>query len=816
MLRNYLTTILRQIKKNKVFSFINISGLALGMAACLIIAQYVRFHTSFDQFHKNADKVFRIESKIYQDGKEIGDGIRTPDPSAPALLEASPFVTNVSRTWPYTWANSTMVLEGEGKQNNYEVTSIYFTEQSSFEIFDFPFLAGSAKRFEEKFTAILSFEMAEKMFNDPQEAIGKTFSLSNNNGSNAFEIVGVTSPIPQNSHIQFELLLSYPSVEKFSDGVGKWDYVSSVFSYILLEDEKNKQEVLSQFNTLFEENFDIENYTYNWEWSLRPLTQIHLTSLSGGDFTDGIDSTTITAFSAISIIILIIAWINYMNLSLVRTVERLKEMGVRMCMGSSKKQLTQLFITEAFVMNLIAFGLALLLIQISYPLVTSLTGLSEQTLMDFQVITILLVLIVLGTLIIGFYPSILLKSLRAINILTGVNGNLTGNRLRKSLVFVQFMITTFLLAGTYVVYSQINYMKNADLKINLENIMVLESPPESIQSGDRENTKKFRKLINALEKYPQVAEATMGGEVPGEPISWSRTLRLKNQAESSNIETRLISMDVNYPAFFGIDVVAGRTLREGDSPWEKGDVVINERLSEMLGFENPEDAVNQQIEGFYSPLTVRGVLENHHHTSLHSDYQPIAYIISGWVEYYFIKIKIPETTADEKAMLTQTIAHIKNEWEAVFTDYPLDYFFLDTYFNEQYKADEQFGKLFTGFSTLAIIIACLGLFGLTAFTIQQRTKEIGIRKVLGATLGNLIRLLSREYLLLVSIAAATTLPIAYLTMNKWLEDYTFRIDIDIWFVIFPVVLIVMLALVSVLSRVLGAATKNPVESLRTE
>ena len=814
MLKNYFVTIFRQIKKNKVFSFINIFGLALGMAACLIIAQYVRFHTSFDEFHEKADRIYRIESTIYKDGQELGPGIKSPDPAAPKLAEESPFVENAVRAWPYTWANSTMVFDENEKIENYEVSSIFFTEASGFQLFDFPFLSGNETRFNEKFKAILSSEMANKIYDDPQEAIGKTFKLSNNNGVHDFEIVGVTAPLPENSHIQYELLLSYPSVDNFSNAAGKWNYVSSVMSYILLDDPKHKEQVLSLFEGIFEENTNIEEYSYDWK--LRPLSSIHLNSVGGGDFTEGVDKNTITAFSLIAIIILMIAWINYMNLSLVRTMERLKEMGVRMCMGSSKKQLTQLFITEAFVMNVIAFLLSLVIIQLGKPYILSLTGISDSTLTDLRIIAALIALIVAGTLIIGFYPFFLLKSLKAVNVLTGGKGNMSGNKLRKGLVFVQFMITTFLISGTYVVYNQISYMKNADLKISVENIMVLESPPEAIQSEDQENTKKFKKLISSLSKYPMISETTRGGEIPGEPISWLNRMRIKNDEESSGVQAQTISMDINYPEFFGIDVVAGRALREGDSPWSRGDVVVNERMTEMLGFSNPEEAVGQDLEGFMAPLTIRGVLENHHHTSLHSDFQPIAFIISGWVEYYFIKIQIPESTVDKKVALTQTIENVKKEWESIFTDYPLDYFFLDTYFNEQYKSDEQFGKLFTGFSVLAIVIACLGLFGLTAFTVQQRTKEIGIRKVLGASLNNLIGLLSKEYLILVFIASLTTLPIAYWSMNKWLQEYTFRIEIGVWFVVFPIVLIIFLAMLSIVSRIIGAASKNPINSLRYE
>ncbi|MEM9896468.1 MAG: FtsX-like permease family protein, partial [Bacteroidota bacterium] len=373
-----------------------------------------------------------------------------------------------------------------------------------------------------------------------------------------------------------------------------------------------------------------------------------------------------------------------------------------------------------------------------------------------------------------------------------------------------------LLAGTYVVYNQINYMKEADLKIDVNNIIVLESPPESVNSEDRENTRKFRKLMTALESYPQISKISSGGEVPGEPISWNSNLRKKNQDREAGIRSSLISMSINYPDFFEIDIVAGRELREGDSPWRNGNVVINERLSEMLGFETPEDALGEELEGFMAPMIIRGVVENHHHTSLHADFEPIAYIVSGWVEYYFVKLDIPDNNQDQLASMKSTIAVIEKEWNTTFPDYPFDYFFLDSYFNEQYKEDERFGKLFSGFSGLAIIIACLGLFGLTAFTVQQRTKEIGIRKVLGASVQNLLAILSKEYLILVTIASVLSLPLAWWVMEQWLADYTFRIQLGIWFVVLPIMLILVFAVISIVGRVLKAAYRNPVEALRYE
>ena len=389
--------------------------------------------------------------------------------------------------------------------------------------------------------------------------------------------------------------------------------------------------------------------------------------------------------------------------------------------------------------------------------------------------------------------------------------------MRKSLVFAQFMITFILIAGTVTVYQQINYMREADLGIEIENILVIKSPPGDINEEDRADVKQFRTLKTELLKYAGVTQITNAGEIPGEPVGWRMPIRLKNQSEESSVQTGLVSMDLDFPEFFGIDVVAGRGLQRGDSPWSKGVVVINAKLAELLGFSNAEDALGVELDGFYAPLTVRGVLENHHHTSLHNDFQPMAFILSSWTEFYFVKLQLDERSVEARCdQLNELVTTVKSEWNNVFSDYEMDYFFLDRAFDEQYKEDIRFGKIFSGFSVLAILIACLGLFGLTSFSVQQRTKEIGIRKVLGANAKSLLVLLSKEYMVLVIAACLVSLPIAWWMMSTWLEDFTFRISLGWTFAAIPILFVIGLALLSISSKVLSTLNMNPVESLRNE
>ncbi len=818
MLKNYLVTILRQIRNNKVFSFINIFGLALGMAACLVITQYVNFHTSFDAFHSNADRIYRLEADAYKNGEELGQSFTSPSMMGETLKEQSPMVQEVARFFDYTYANNTIIYKEGDRIASFEQPGVFVSDQGVFELFDFEFVAGNATRFNEPQTAILTLDASRKYFDDPEAAIGKSFTLSGNTGANEYELLGVIEEIPEASHIQFELLISYPSMDNYTKARTSW-VSSSLITYLLLEENADQSAIMDDITRLHKENSE-ESYAasgYSVDYYLRPLTDIHLNAQNAWIYGESVDGKTVFILSFIAIIILVIAWINYMNLSLVRTMERLKEMGIRKCMGSSMRQITQLFILEAFVMNVIAFAFAILLTQTAEKYLIEVTGLPVSALLDLKVFALLAGLIGVGTLLIGFYPYILLKTMNIVNILVGNRGKVGGVKMRKSMVFVQFMITFILIAGTITVYNQINFMREADLGINIENILVIKSPPGNVTSEDREDVARFNTLKTELLSYTGIKEITNAGEIPGEPVGWQAGLYLKSESQETTVATGLVSMDLDFPQFFGIDLVAGRELRKGDDPWTKGDVVINQKLAEMLGFSNPEDAIGAEVAGFYAPLTVRGVMENHHHTSLHNDYTPIAYILSSWTEYYFIKLKLDENAADSKSeQLAGLVETVKAEWNNVFTDYQMDYFFLDSAFDEQYKEDIRFGKIFSGFSVLAILIACLGLFGLTSFSVQQRTKEIGIRKVLGASARNLLMLLSKEYMILVGFACIISIPLAWWIMTEWLQGYTFRIDLGLWFIFIPVTFVVGLALFSIVTKVLGTIKTNPVHSLRTE
>ncbi len=821
MLRNYLNTIFRQLRKNKTFSAINILGLALAMSACLIIAHFVAFHLRFDRHHEKADRIVRIENETWREDVYQGIGPNSSAMMSQALMESSPAVEQRVRFWDVDYRNNTLTTKRDGKTLTYHEDGVYGVDKELFSVFDLPFVAGNAERFEEPNKIVLTRSSAVKYFDDLQAAIGTTIDMNGNDGGRSYEIVGIIKDLPPQTHMEFSVLFSMPT--RYLDGetdTESWtDYDTR--SYLLLASPESTDEVQKDIMRLYDEHVKerFATYGYDVKHRLVHLEDIHLHSEAEGDFKESVDALLVYGLLAVALIILVIAWINYLNLSLVKTFDRLKEIGVRKVLGSHTKQITALFTAEAAIVNVTAFILAMTIAQVSSPFTLQLTGVPFSILEAWDVLLVLLATIVVGALIIGLYPAVMLSSFNTRNVLLGNRHaqKMGGVGLRRFLVSLQFIITFALITVTVTAYKQITFMKSADLGIDITNTMVIKAPPGDVSDGAKEQAQMYNSFKTALLQETGVARVTNAGEIPGESVGWSTGIRLKNAPKSQSIQTGLISMGYDFLDFFELEAVAGRTLRQGDSPWSKGDVVINEKLAEQLGFANPEDAVGAELDGFWAPIQVRGVIENHNHNSLHHDYTPIAYIISSWTEFYFIKLQVSDDLEPSQrlAQYRQLVGMVESRWQETF-DSNMNYYFLDQSFNSQYAKDEQFGKIFGTFATLAIFIACMGLFGLTSFTLQQRTKEIGIRKVLGATLSQLVGLLVRNYLVILVIAYFIAMPISWYLLSEWLNSYHFSINIGPWMFIAPLILVFGVSMSTVLYRVLGTVKSNPVDSLRYE
>ncbi len=813
MLRNYFNTIFRQIRKNTTFSLINLLGLAVGMSACLVIAQFALFHLSFDNYHEKSDRIFRKHTTFLKNGQYWGQNNRTMGPLGPLLTTQSSHVLSVARLNDINYQNNTLNYKGSEEIVALEQKGIYGADSALFEVLDFGLLHGSLTSMNEPNKMVMPEKTARKYFKNPANAVGNKLTLTGNSNTQEYELIAILEDIPDNSHLQFEILISFPSLSKYTESMNSWGS-SEYYTYFLLDDVKNLKTVESTISNIIDEQIQPVLKPYGIEiasFDLINIKKLHYLDIGSKDFTNPVNYKLIVGLSAVALIILVIAWINYLNLSLVKTIERLKEIGIRKAMGSSLKQITLLFTLEALVLNLVAFIVALTFVQLASSLTYSLTGLTFSLTNNIGLTLSMFLIVVIGSLVIGSYPVFMLKSTKSFNLLISNKkvhrpGKLD---LKSVLVALQFMITFLLITATITVYQQLNYMKTADLGFDKNNILVLKSPPGNVNDEVREDVKRYNTLKTELERNSKITAIANAGEIPGEYISWGANIYLNSKSEDEFVDTRLISMGLGFTDFFNIELVAGRKLKKGDSPWERGDVVINEELAEKLGFENPEDAIGAKLSGFYAPLEVRGVMENHHHNSLHVGHQPIIYILSSWPEYYFIKF-------DESADIAAVTEEVKQEWKQIFVDVPFDFFYLDQFYNRQYQDDEQFGKIFTTFSIIAIIIASLGLFGLTSFTMKQRTKEIGIRKVLGADTRSLLTLLSKNYLFTIALAYVISTPMAYFLMQNWLENYEYHINIGFIILITPLVIVAVVSFVAIFFKILGSARSNPVESLRYE
>ncbi len=824
MIRNYIFTVMRQIRKNKTFSFVNIVGLGVGMAACLLIAQYVYFHLNFDQFHSESDHIYRLQAETTKDGESIGTTISFGPLAGPELVAQSPLVSNYTRFWSINYMNNSIIRKTEKGFATFDQPGVFLSEKNTFEIFNLPIVKGSLDKFGEPNKMVIDEWTAGRYFLPEEDPIGQNLELSGNQGAKMYEVVAVMKNLPENTHLDFNVLLSFDSYKNYFRPNLTWSSGNNLI-YYKVSDPTKTDEILATFEPMFEKNAgeSLRNYGYTFDFFLESVPNIHLfeDSSNAADFKAGVKSSTVYALGIIAVVILIIAWINYLNLAFVKVFERSKEVGVRRVMGSGNRQISLLFMLEAITINVISFLFALTVAQLTSPLMKMMTDFEFSLLQQPEITFGMLLIVILGSVLTGIYPSVIMKTLNTSSLLTGKAKSSKGsNRPRQVLVSLQFAITFLLVAGTATIFKQIMFMKNAELGINIDQVMVLKAPPGDIAGQSREFVNNFNALKENLLRNSSIKDVVSSGELPGEEIGWGGSLWLQGQTQDQSVSTRLISMGRGFITFFDIELAAGRMFQENDDPWSRGDVIINEKMVEQLGLASAEEAIDKKIEGFYSevPLVVRGVVKNHHHTSLHNDYDPIAYILSSWQEYYFVKLNIDESLPLEQQaqQMKSNIALVSNEWSKVYTNNPIDYFFLDQNFDQQYEADEKFGKLFTTFSILAILIACLGLFGLTTFMLQKRTKEIGIRKVLGADTGDLIVLLSKSYVTLIVIAFVIAIPVGWKLLSTWLTNYTFRIEIGLWFVYLPLLIVLAIAVLTISVRVLKVAKSNPVDSLRYE
>jgi putative ABC transport system permease protein len=800
MIKNYMTSVWRYISRNKAFTTINILGLAIGMMACMLITQYVMHEFSYDNFLANNNRIFRVQLDRYDRGELSTQWASGCAGIGPELKADFPEVEY------YTRLTQRNVVFSYGDVFFKEENS-YFASEDFFKVFSIRLIEGiDSAVLKEPFKVVVSQTMAKKYFGN-ENPIGKFLK---NNGKTDYEVTGVFEDLPANSHMKIDVLMSFASLHKlWNDPITSWQW-DGFLTYILLDEHTNAKDFEAKLPAYVQKRAgeELKRYNAGMEFHLQPVTDIHLDSDYIGEFKRNGNRQASYFLAIVAVLILFIAWINYINLSTAKSIERAREVGVRKVMGGFRSQLVQQFLLEAVLLNAVAVIIAIALVVLLTPAFSEMTGRELGYILFKQRMFWLWIglLIAGGALLSGLYPAFVLSAYRPVEVLKGRFKNTNkGIFFRKGMVVTQFIASITLIVGTFTVYRQISHMRDQALDVDIQQTLVIHSP----NVVDSTYEQKFQVFKNKIVQYSEVSGMTASTEVPGRQPGWNAGgIRRLSQREDEAKQYRIILFDHDYTKFYGVDVAAGRTF-SADVADEEHSVLLNESASRSLGFQKPEDALNDQIFFWGDTFKIVGVVKDYHQESLKKAYDPMV-LRYGKAPGGFYSIKF--NTANVKSSL----ANFEDDWKQLFPGNPFIYFFLNDHYNQQYEADQQFGKVFGIFSALAIFIACLGLFGLSSLTAIQRTKEIGVRKVLGASVPSILTLISKDYILLLGIAIVIATPLAWWVMDTWLQDFAYRIQLDWLIFALPSLVVIAIALFTVSIHTLRAARVNPAKSLRYE
>ena len=804
MLRNYLLIAWRNLRRHKGFSAINIFGLAIGIAACLLILQYVRFELSYDNFHAKADRVYRVRQDRYNEGK------LSTQWAAGAYAAGNSFKDAFAEIEAYVKLMKTDPMVVTRGTDRFKVEKPFYAGAEFFNVFSYPLRSGDPRTaLAEPGTVVISEAIADKYF-PGQDPLGKTLRF---NEKLDYRITGVLEELPANTHLKFDALISFAT---FVDMVGpdnnpdkawQWD---GCLTYVLLRPGTDPKALEAKFPKVVDQLAGEEHKKYNSAavYLLQPLRDIHLYSHYMLEAEANGDGNAVYLLLGIAFFIVVIAWVNYVNLATARAINRAKEVGIRKVVGSYREQLVKQFMLESALLNALAVGLALVLVLAALPFFNRLSG--QQ--MGFSLLGspafwgALAALYVTGTLLSGLYPAVVLSSFMPVTVLKGkLSTSRRGVALRKGLVVFQFAASLFLLVGTFTVFRQIQYMRSQNLGIQIDQTLVI----NSLIVRDSTFLTRLDAFKDEVRQLPGVRRIAVSTSIPGQATGWNAGgIRLKGTDEKQGKQYRVIGMDYDFLDAYGIKLLAGRKFSKafGTDPQS---VIFNKMAAQQLGFDKPEAALGREIEFWGNQYTIVGVADNHHQQSLRDAYEPLIFrMIPDASNYFSVKL--------ETSQLPATIAGLQKGWNQFFPGNPFEYFFLDDHFEDQYQADRRFGQVFGLFTSLAILVACLGLFGLASFTTMQRTKEIGVRKVLGASVRQILQLLYKDFALLVVLAFVVAVPMAWYATHRWLQTYAFRIEPEWWLYALPFGLVLLVALLTVSYQTLKAALANPVTSLRSE
>ncbi len=807
MLVNYLKIAWRTLWKDKTFSLINIGGLALGLAIALLIVQYVRFELSYERDNPQASRLVRL-TMDYLNGDAVNvQDTETNPPLGPRAKRELKEVVNYTRAYPISEPTITVQIG-----NTYHlVERVFAVDSSFFSLFNYPLLRGSRTAlFTQPRQAVLTESMARTYFHT-LDVVGKTLTITRSKGNVLIAIVGVIPDSPVNTHLKVNMLLSYPTMlTEFGETENNWDG-NNTLTYVQLA-EKTRYEDFNRSLVAFNDRLHVEKRLLHERVIGQPIRDIHLHSHKTFEVEPNGDARSVYFLLSVALLVLFSAVVNYVNLTTAKALDRAREMGLRKVVGSTQTQIRTQVFTETILINCTAGALSLVLIALLEPVFVQVAGLPDGFSvfgdMFFWLSTgaFLLLSIVLS----GFYPAFVLSSFKPVTVLKGSFArSIKGATLRKALVVFQFTITLILLVQTFVVYQQVSFLRKQDLGVSLDRTLVVKAPVKS----NATHHSQFRQLLLS---QARVKAVSFSSTVPGlgtVQLSSTTGINLTDTPEKTAYNYYLTDIDTSFIDLMGLRLLAGRNFDASTQPAQTDttdrQLIINQEVLRLWDIPSPREAIGRKVTLWGRQATIRGVVSNYHYESPKASYIPIIHLYSPKFDS-FASVKFSGGEADKQ------LATLKKAYETTFPDAPFSYFFMDSEYDKQYKADDRFQHVFSALTGFAILISCLGLFGLATFTVAKRTKEIGIRKVIGASTANLLVLLSKDFIRTALIAILIGLPITYLLVKNWLADYAARIELSWWLFAVPSLLIMLLVIVSISGKTMTTALMNPVKSLRSE
>ena len=794
MLKSHTHLIVRQFGRNKIVSGINLIGLTIAITVCLLVGQFVVFENSFERFNKNADRTYRVNLYNTQNGLHTGTSAATVPALGYHMKRSIPGIEDIARV---SSRMRGVVANKETKLEDRE-DNIVFADPSVIGILGLDLISGDKRSvLRDPKKVLISESIARKYFGN-EFVTGRVLDFGFNNNSLEFtqyQIEGVFKDIPLNSHKHFEIVLP-PNEQQWSEN---WAW-SDVTTYVVLSPGIQPSAVdngLASIVKQYHQDGDGDRYL------LEPLKMIRLHSMDGSG-----RATLVNFFTLLAAATLLLAWFNYTNLSTARFLERMKEVGIRKLIGASRTQLVTQFIMESFLYNVVSFCFALLLFFMLWPMASAYLGQDISiTLFDDSVVYVaILAFVLISTMCSGFYPSLYLSSFKPLSSLKGVVDGI-GDRtaLRKVIVTVQLSVSIALVTAVFAIQRQIEFMRSQDLGISIDQTLIIE---EALVT-DSKSIEKYETVKNEMLRLSAVKGVTNASSFPGREIDWHRTdITLGEENASYKYNSRIIAVGTEFLDLFGVKLLTGRNFDPAIESDKKA-MLISEEASRMFGFSSYDDALGKLIFIGNRRFEVIGVVRNYHYRTLQTRIEPVLYMQS-YPRGPAFAVKVASGEMEE------TISQLKSKWEEAYAGNVFRYFFLDEFFDRQYHSERQVGNVVTTLAILAVVIACSGLFALSLYSVDRRAKEISIRKVFGASVSNVVVLLSRDLFSLTLIGGIVTIPLMFFAVRQWLAGYAYQMPLNGWMFILPALVVMMLVLFTISFQTIGAAKRNPVENMKYE